>query len=229
MFFILLLLASSTVLIQGSSTAPKHILVQVQSPDGDLEVFGKDIRGGAVKAVFLEQTESPAAIVTLATDGRMALVKSEYNRAGQLIDCELIENRADIDRFTNHVEENIQRSLTSSVEGPRKTSKHHLDHRDLFNVVSQAKACQQLLLQREEEEEEPGRRAKRSYLIWPGTNWCGKGSKAEFADSYGPNKEADQCCQKHDQCPYMIEGFTTRYNLFNYRIHTLSHCDCDRP
>lgn len=218
----LLFFASSSILIHGSSTAPKHILVQVPTPDG-LEVFGKDLDGNALKAVFLGP-ESPVSLVTLTTDGQTALIKSEYDHRGHLIDCDLIYNQPDIDRFSNHVEESIEK------DGRHHKAKPHLNFlKDPFNLDAQTQACEQMLSRRQEEEDEPGRRKKRSYLIWPGTNWCGKGSKAEFAESFGTNKEADQCCQKHDQCPYVIEGFSTRYNLFNYRMHTLSHCDCDVP
>jgi len=165
-------------------------------------------------------------------------VKSEFDQRGNLIDCDLIDNPIDIDRFSHHVDENVRRATVNSKA--RLDTQRHLaiDHRDMFDVKSQVRACEEMRERRLEPEvtddeegegEERSERKKRSYLIWPGTNWCGKGSKAEFADSYGPNKQTDQCCQKHDQCPYVIEGFSTRYNLFNYRMHTLSHCDCDKP
>ena len=52
-----------------------------------------------------------------------------------------------------------------------------------------------------------------------------------MAESYhdlGGNFGTDKCCRTHDHCPYTIDGFTTKYNLFNYRFHTLSHCACDQ-
>jgi len=69
-------------------------------------------------------------------------------------------------------------------------------------------------------------RTKRS-LIVPGTNWCGVGNVS--ADNYatGSISEPDRCCREHDHCPYTILGFTTKYNLFNHRFYTISHCECD--
>ncbi|ALC48672.1 GIIIspla2 [Drosophila busckii] len=39
---------------------------------------------------------------------------------------------------------------------------------------------------------------------------------------------ADKCCRKHDHCRMYIPAMSNRYELFNYRPYTLSHCSCDR-
>ena len=70
-------------------------------------------------------------------------------------------------------------------------------------------------------------RQKRAMFIYPGTNWCGTGNTAKNFHDLGENSATDKCCRAHDHCPYVIEGFTTKYNLFNVRFHTLSHCQCD--
>ena len=70
-------------------------------------------------------------------------------------------------------------------------------------------------------------RTRRSLLVYPGTKWCGKGSSAHFYDDLGDSRDTDMCCRAHDFCPFTISGLTSKYNLFNYRFHTLSHCDCD--
>jgi secretory phospholipase A2 len=70
-------------------------------------------------------------------------------------------------------------------------------------------------------------RQKRAMFIYPGTKWCGSGSTSHNWDDLGDNIATDKCCRQHDHCPYVVEGFTTKYNLFNYRFHTLSHCNCD--
>ncbi|WAR01508.1 PA2G3-like protein [Mya arenaria] len=67
-----------------------------------------------------------------------------------------------------------------------------------------------------------------SVLIFPGTKWCGKGDLASCYDDLGPDMELDMCCRDHDCCPYVIPPFTSRFNLFNYRFHSLLHCDCDQ-
>lgn len=70
-------------------------------------------------------------------------------------------------------------------------------------------------------------RQKRELLIYPGTNWCGVGTSSDGFNELGWNAASDRCCRQHDHCPYTIERFATKYNLFNYRFHTLSHCECD--
>lgn len=67
-----------------------------------------------------------------------------------------------------------------------------------------------------------------SVLIFPGTKWCGKGDLAQCFDDLGDDQELDMCCRDHDCCPYVIPPFSTGFNLFNYRFHSLLHCDCDQ-
>jgi len=72
------------------------------------------------------------------------------------------------------------------------------------------------------------RRSRRSVqLIMPGTQWCGAGNVSTDVQSYGSIVATDRCCQQHDRCAYTIEGFSSNYGLFNYRFHTISHCECD--
>ena len=62
----------------------------------------------------------------------------------------------------------------------------------------------------------------------PGTNWCGKGWRADQARSMGGYSGADRCCRQHDLgCPISIEPGMTEYGLTNVRFHTVMHCDCD--
>ncbi|KAH8373569.1 hypothetical protein KR200_001395 [Drosophila serrata] len=77
----------------------------------------------------------------------------------------------------------------------------------------------------------PGIRRKRhlsDWLIAPNTRWCGRGNLANgtYNDLGGASK-ADKCCRKHDHCKMWIDGMSNRYDLFNYRPYTLSHCSCD--
>ncbi|KAH8419671.1 hypothetical protein KR009_000754 [Drosophila setifemur] len=72
------------------------------------------------------------------------------------------------------------------------------------------------------------RRHLSDWLIAPNTRWCGRGNLANgtYNDLGGASK-ADKCCRKHDHCKMYIEGMSNRYDLFNYRPYTLSHCSCD--
>ncbi|XP_030761157.1 uncharacterized protein LOC115886214 [Sitophilus oryzae] len=62
----------------------------------------------------------------------------------------------------------------------------------------------------------------------PGTKWCGKGYSADKYTRLGGFSRTDRCCRKHDLfCHFWIGGFQTKYGLFNWRLNTLMHCNCD--
>ncbi|XP_035205653.1 phospholipase A2-like isoform X2 [Stegodyphus dumicola] len=66
-----------------------------------------------------------------------------------------------------------------------------------------------------------------SYLIYPGTKWCGSGDIADSYEDLGPEIEADLCCRDHDHCEDSIPGRESKYGLQNNSPFTKSHCDCD--
>ncbi|XP_035514010.1 group 3 secretory phospholipase A2-like [Morone saxatilis] len=70
-------------------------------------------------------------------------------------------------------------------------------------------------------------RRKRSW-IFPGTLWCGTGSKAVGYDQLGMFESTDRCCREHDHCLHVIPAFTRNYGVFNSKFFTVSHCDCDQ-
>ncbi|XP_067134321.1 phospholipase A2 hemilipin-like [Centruroides vittatus] len=71
------------------------------------------------------------------------------------------------------------------------------------------------------------RKIFKSFLIFPGTKWCGAGDVADDYDDLGPATETDMCCRTHDHCNDSIVGFETKYKLKNKDFYTKSHCDCD--
>lgn len=64
--------------------------------------------------------------------------------------------------------------------------------------------------------------------IFPGTNWCGKGTIANEYSKLGSFGGADKCCRQHDLgCPAYIKSGNENYGLYNYKLWTLNHCTCD--
>jgi len=62
----------------------------------------------------------------------------------------------------------------------------------------------------------------------PGTNWCGKGFRADAFSSLGSYSRADRCCRQHDLgCPESIPAGGEKYGLQNMRFHAIMHCTCD--
>lgn len=73
------------------------------------------------------------------------------------------------------------------------------------------------------------RRDLSDFLIAPYTQWCGRGNNAKGVyNDLGGATAADKCCRRHDHCQVFIPAMSNRYELFNYRPYTLSHCNCDR-
>ena len=74
----------------------------------------------------------------------------------------------------------------------------------------------------------PSRSRRAVPIMWPGTTWCGVGNVSrDNAETEGMHVDTDKCCRQHDMCNYTIEAFRTKYNLLNFRFHTISHCECD--
>lgn len=229
-----------------TQATPSSFSYQRRLPNGDLITYTRGT--GEKEGMVATQTTlghptraDVKVLVNTVSDGREMVLKNVFDSAGAMIDCDVRLGDEGARQFTDDVESNIQALM-------KKQSPIETGGDILMDPQMQATRCENFLQARADETPQQQRvpvdleeddavaiddeavekkRQKRAYLIWPGTNWCGKGSKAEFAESYGEHMEADKCCQKHDQCPYIIEGFTTKYNLFNYRIHTLSMCDCD--
>ncbi|KAL9834067.1 group 3 secretory phospholipase A2 isoform 2-T2 [Geothlypis trichas] len=72
----------------------------------------------------------------------------------------------------------------------------------------------------------PQRRRRRGWTL-PGTLWCGAGNSAGNWSELGLFRGPDQCCREHDQCWAQITALQFNYGIRNYRLHTVSHCDCD--
>ncbi|XP_066835201.1 group 3 secretory phospholipase A2 isoform X1 [Anser cygnoides] len=70
------------------------------------------------------------------------------------------------------------------------------------------------------------RRRRRGWTV-PGTLWCGAGNSAGNATELGLFRGPDRCCREHDQCEAQITALQFNYGIRNYRLHTVSHCDCD--
>ena len=68
---------------------------------------------------------------------------------------------------------------------------------------------------------------RRVTMVYPGTKWCGMGNVAKDYNDIGSLESTDSCCRDHDLCKHKINAFDKKYNHRNYRIYTITHCDCD--
>ncbi|XP_055631770.1 uncharacterized protein LOC129771772 isoform X2 [Toxorhynchites rutilus septentrionalis] len=101
----------------------------------------------------------------------------------------------------------------------------HLQMRDIAHGLQSSDPQEQ---QSAGESLQRHKRAIADWFLSPNTKWCGKGHSAERYHQLGGASRADMCCRQHDYCKLNIPGMTTKWNLFNYRPYTISHCSCDQ-
>ncbi|XP_078404038.1 uncharacterized protein LOC144684282 [Cetorhinus maximus] len=151
------------------------------------------------------------------------LVESLSGRAGEVLDCSLTSQRAAVRSF--------MRECRRGASGQPQSASAPL--RDWWQ--SEKAQCQSFLRRKAAAppappRQPPGetllRRRKRGFT-YPGTLWCGAGNNADSYDHLGEFSETDKCCREHDHCEHVIYPFAYSYGHRNFRLHTLSHCDCD--
>ncbi|XP_023232338.1 phospholipase A2-like [Centruroides sculpturatus] len=156
-----------------------------------------------------------------------------YNSEDRLIDCEFYNDRNAIGNVRHKFREDFECSKrlgdSKSKEKCFDVNCTHLNHisADYVDVLDYNELEKNCRLVRRHVRPSLNKRNRRDLFLYPGTNWCGSGSSVRKFNQLGYNAASDRCCRDHDMCPYAIRAFTNKYYLFNYRFHTVSHCDCD--
>ncbi|CAH0563395.1 unnamed protein product [Brassicogethes aeneus] len=163
------------------------------------------------------------------SDGKH-LIQSIYKEENYLEDCEYGLKRDQVNEFLNTFKSDLKVLLTTSNVTVQSLDGLPLpDEFNWLNYTYLRKKCQKK--HREIKELADNSRHKRDFsdlLRVPGTKWCGKGYSADKYTRLGGFSRTDKCCRKHDlNCPFWIGAFDTKYGLFNWRMNTLMHCDCD--
>lgn len=215
-------------------------------PDGEVE---RRIHKGHISAIETTVELAPndqiqnndIQILTLlqVTDGRH-FIQLIYDSGWELRDCEYLKSAKSVDEFYEAFAADIDCPQQQPFNETRLlflhesiSSNSNLSKPDVTDYSSLRRECRNLHKKIREMTLHQNRhtslqqRLKRDLFLYPGTNWCGSGSNARKFNELGYNAAADRCCRDHDHCPYTIEGFTRKFNFFNFRFHTISHCDCD--
>ncbi|GIX80781.1 group 3 secretory phospholipase A2 [Caerostris darwini] len=219
-------------------------------PDGEVE---RRIQKGRISAIettvelAAEPTDSPffttssqareSQILTLlqVTDGRH-FIQLIYDSGWDLRDCEYLKSAKSVDEFFEAFASDVNCPLQKQYPNETRTTmdpevKFANPRPDITDYGTLRRECRMLHKKVREmalhNHHHGLQRLKRDLFLYPGTNWCGSGSNARKFNELGYNAAADRCCRDHDHCPYTIEGFTRKFNFFNFRFHTISHCDCD--
>lgn len=157
-----------------------------------------------------------------------------YQDNHHIIDCNISTNAKDVDKFEQKfkdikpdpmVKESSKADGSDPKFGFRTLLQECRSFKRQFKVLRRAKHQSH-----QNNKSEQSHRSKRGAfsMIYPGTKWCGAGDEASGGyDDMGENVATDRCCREHDHCPYYISGFSTDFNYWNYRFHTLLHCSCE--
>ena len=175
------------------------------------------------------------------------LVWVVYQDKHHIIDCNISTNIHDLNKFDKKFRSHGKDVIRNESHENGKAAKHStdVDFRGLLRQCRLFKKQVRALRIEHHHEEHGDKRSKRnqhdkddinagsrqkrgaSLMIVPGTNWCGAGDRASGYEDLGEHAATDRCCREHDHCPYYIGALTTKYNYFNRRLCTLSHCTCE--
>ncbi|XP_013867525.1 group 3 secretory phospholipase A2 isoform X2 [Austrofundulus limnaeus] len=170
-------------------------------------------------------TDGQTLVTFLREDaaGARLLYLTRWSDEARLVSCEINSHpsvtegyRRSCDGKKSWGDEEVSRGVNVSM----------LLSRDALCARSPSRAPEFTERTRRDGTEGRGRR-KRSW-IFPGTLWCGSGTKAEGYEQLGMFERADRCCREHDHCSHIIPAFTVNYGVFNPNFYTVSHCECDR-
>ncbi|XP_061115477.1 group 3 secretory phospholipase A2-like isoform X2 [Conger conger] len=185
--------------------------------------------GGRVHYGFLRQSA-----------GTLRLYLSTWTESQRLVDCVIIQEREVTESYLSLCQEKRAADFSGNLEERFNTSLL-LAPGSPCVLGSVAGFEPSVRLTRDLEDADLGRaslrnpavssgpelrRRKRAW-IFPGTLWCGMGSKANAYDDIGLFEKADRCCREHDHCSHTIRAFRVNYGVFNSNFFTVSHCECD--
>ncbi|XP_041644162.1 group 3 secretory phospholipase A2-like [Cheilinus undulatus] len=184
-----------------------------------------DLMGSGVSCVRSTPAHDGQTRVTFLREdaaGARSLYLTLWFDDGRLVTCEVNPSPLDTERYLALCDE----SSTLRQETEQRFNISVLLAPDAPCALGSSDA--QKFAKHLRSDETEGKIRRRRGVIFPGTLWCGTGSRARGYEELGMFEDADRCCREHDQCHHIIPSFTMNYGIFNSRFYTVSHCDCDR-
>nr|XP_005990344.1 PREDICTED: group 3 secretory phospholipase A2 [Latimeria chalumnae] len=169
-------------------------------------------------------TAAPNIIDAYQSFCREGLQKNSTGHFRKTLSPDLLEN-------VQHLEHHKSLCTHSDMKHFRWESETPLRKKRSKDDDGQEGAAEAVLSMGEEantqERETTGTQRRTKRWTIPGTLWCGAGDVAENFTQLGVFDKTDLCCRDHDHCSYRLSAFEYNYGTRNYRLHTVSHCDCD--
>uniref|UniRef100_A0A5S6QMS7 PA2c domain-containing protein n=1 Tax=Trichuris muris TaxID=70415 RepID=A0A5S6QMS7_TRIMR len=220
--------------LRNLSVPVDFVLIEKLSND-EQQIFTQN--GSCWSQILTLSNSTDPGVSLIISANEQVVVKSIYRIDNQLLDCDILgetEPAKFVEGFQNEITRvvNLGNYEFHWMNEPNYTM--HPTQLQSLQVEQQKERCLELhktLLQATTKasgrQKRHDRRLRRS-LFFPGTFWCGTGTRAQSAAQIGEHTEADKCCRLHDQCPMAIGGFSQQYQLFNHRAYSISLCDCDK-
>ncbi|XP_060893758.1 group 3 secretory phospholipase A2-like isoform X2 [Labrus mixtus] len=190
-------------------------------------IFSKaqDFMGSGISCVRSSRADDGQTRVTFLreeTAGARSLYLTLWSEDKRLVTCEVNPSPVVTERYLALCDEcNTQRqevsqrfNISALLVSDAPCAPRFSDNRKFFRRARQ--------------DGKEGKTRSRRSVIFPGTLWCGTGSRALGYEQLGMFEGADRCCREHDHCQHIIPAFTVNYGVFNSKFFTVSHCDCDQ-
>ncbi|XP_062241276.1 uncharacterized protein proca1 [Platichthys flesus] len=154
------------------------------------------------------------------------VVRSVVSPAGKLVNCTVIVNQMQVKSFMHECRLGLKEQRAGRQLETRFT---RMDEAKL--VCHEFRERPGRSVKREDSDDSSLqnkvlKRSKRGFT-YPGTLWCGAGNMADNYEQLGDFAETDSCCRTHDHCPQVIHAFSSKYGHTNFKLHSISDCDCD--
>ncbi|KAK4873840.1 hypothetical protein RN001_013200 [Aquatica leii] len=231
-FVIISGLLSSVVAVNFTNFIATNVL-----PDGEVEVRIR-YRGQSAKETSVSAKSKTKITLRQLTDGKH-FIQLIYDDRDNILDCEYLHQKDEVELFEIKFDEDINKSTSNLTIETLDNRRLPENIRKWFNFSHLRNLCRKnhkrIKKTLRESEIQHGSMHKRSrktraisdYLIAPGTLWCGYQDKANSYTELGGMSLTDKCCRRHDHCKMNIHGFSRKYNYYNAKPFTLSHCFCD--
>ncbi|XP_056642280.1 uncharacterized protein LOC130898048 [Diorhabda carinulata] len=231
-------LALTTVACLVAETSPREITNFVSTnvlTDGEVEtrIYYKGLSAKETRVA----SGSNYGLTFRQLTRNSHFIQMIYDEDHQLIDCEFGHDQNQTKTFLSSFKRDLSNLITTSnitmesLDGKQLPQEFHWMNYTHLREDCRKRHKEIRASMKKEKEFLDSQRSKRNVddiFRVPGTKWCGKGYSADKYTRLGGFSRTDRCCRKHDlRCPFWINGFETKYGLFNWRINTLMHCNCD--
>ncbi|XP_074526872.1 uncharacterized protein LOC141790717 isoform X2 [Halichoeres trimaculatus] len=184
----------------------------------------QDVMGSGLSCVRSSPADDGRTRITFLredTAGALSLYLTLWSEDTRLVTCEVDQNPIATEKYSTL----CHKSDTQEEDISQKFNISALLAPDAPCALGSSSAPK--FSRRARRHEEEGKSRRRRAVSFPGTLWCGSGTRARRYDQLGMFESADRCCREHDHCEHIMPAFTMNYGVFNSKFYTISHCDCD--